>query len=95
MIYYRTSRSNYKETNWNCDICERNYNDKIWCFYCTICDFDMCLSCSRKYLPNNEYINNIGITIDNHSQNLVYMITNRYWTCKLCLKSYESDEPKY
>ena len=38
----------------------------------------MCLSCSRKYLPNNEYINDIGITIDNHSQNLVYIITNRW-----------------
>ena len=55
----------------------------------------MCLSCSRKYLPNDELINNIGITIDNHSHNLVYMITNRNWICNLCLKSYESDEPTY
>jgi hypothetical protein len=95
MIYCRILRSNFKETNWNCDICERNYSDKIWSFYCTICNFDMCLSCSRKYLPNNEYINNIGITIDNHSHSLVYMITNRNWTCDLCSKSYESDEPTY
>ena len=90
MIYCRTSRDDNNVTSWNCNLCRKNYGDKIWSFYCTQCDYDICLSCSRKYLPDYDYINKIGITIDNHPHSLVYMITNRDWICNLCRKKYDN-----
>lgn len=90
MIYCRTSRNNNCETSWSCNLCKNHYSDKIWSFYCTFCDYDICLSCSRKYIPDNEYIKKIGIKIDNHFHNLVYMITNRNWLCNICNKLYDN-----
>ena len=95
MIYCRTSRDDNNVTSWNCNLCRKNYGDKIWSFYCTQCDYDICLSCSRKYLPDYDYINKIGITIDNHPHSLVYMITKRNWICNLCRKKYDNYIPTY
>lgn len=93
MIYCRTSRSYNEISSWICNLCKKDYGDKIWSFYCTKCDYDICLKCSKKYISKNLYINNIGIKIDNHKHRLVYMITNCNWKCNICLKNYEKNVP--
>ena len=95
LIYCRTSRSEDKETFWTCDICNKTYGNKIWSFYCTYCDYDLCLKCSKKYISIDDLVTNYGIKTDNHEHVLVFMITNRSWNCQLCKKSYESIEPTY
>ena len=95
MIYCRTSRGDHDITNWICNICRISYGDKIWSFYCTNCDYDICLSCSKKYIPDYEFINKKGIKIDEHNDDLVYMITNRNWKCKLCRKDFEKNTASY
>ena len=95
LIYCRTSRYKDKLTQWTCDICDITYSDKIWSFYCTFCDYDLCLNCSKKYYSNDELVNNIGIKTDEHEHILVYMITNKNWSCNLCSKQNESSIATY
>ena len=95
MIYCRTSRAKNKDTTWICNLCFKPYENKIWSFYCTNCDYDICLLCSKKYIPSYEFINNINIKIDDHDHYLVYMLTNRNWICNLCMKSYPSFVPTF
>ena len=95
LIYCRTSRFNDKPSNWKCNICNKIYGNKIWSFYCTNCDYDICLSCSRKYIPKEEFINKIGIKIDAHDHRLVFMLTKRSWKCNLCSNSYDRNRPMY
>ena len=95
MIYCRTSRSKDRDTTWRCNLCFRPYQNKIWSFYCTNCDYDICLLCSKKYIPSYEFINNYNIKIDDHNHSLVYMLTNRDWICDLCMKSYPSFVPTF
>ena len=95
MIYCRTSRNYNRDTTWICNLCKKNFSNKIWSFYCTECDFDICLKCSKKYISNESIIYSIGITIDEHPHKLVYMITNRNWICNICRKSYDNDIPTY
>ena len=95
LIYCRTSRNNNHETNWICDLCFRNYENKIWSFYCTNCDYDICLSCAKKFMPKDEFINKIGIKVDEHQHNLVYIVSNRNWICNLCRGEYPNFIPTY
>lgn len=44
LIFCITSRICGGETVWNCDICEKKYN--TWGFYCTLCEFDLCIDCA-------------------------------------------------
>ena len=95
LIYCRTSRFNDKPSNWKCKICNKIYGNKIWSFYCTNCDYDICLSCSMKYIPKEDLINNIGIKIDDHEHRLVLMMTKRSWKCKLCSTFYDKNKARY
>ena len=95
MIYCRTSRNYNKLTEWICNLCRVDYGDKIWSFYCTNCDYDICLKCSKKYISKDLYIKNISIKIDNHEHRLVYMITNRNWICNICRKTYDENIPTF
>lgn len=95
MIYCRTSRDKNRDTTWICNLCFKTYQNKIWSFYCTNCDYDICLFCSKKYIPSYEFINNYNIKIDDHNHSLVYMLTNRDWICNLCMKSYPSFVPTF
>ena len=95
MIYCRTSRFEYEITTWICNICRKSYGNKIWSFYCTNCDYVICLSCSKKYIPGYKFINKKGITLDDHNHDLIYMITNRNWICNLCKKHYDNNIPTY
>ncbi len=95
MVYCRISSKN-KNMNktYTCDLCFRSYNHSIWSFYCTNCNYYICLSCSKRYIPASKFIN-IGIKINAHNHKLVYMVTKRKWTCKLCQKSYDKYNPTY
>ena len=95
LIYCRTSRQKDKLINWSCDKCDKVYTNNIWSFFCTYCDYDICLTCSKKYFSVDDLVTNIGIKIDNHEHPLVYMITNKNWICKLCSKSYDNMDPTY
>ena len=95
LIYCRTSRSKDKDTTWVCELCFKGYENKIWSFYCTDCDYDVCLTCARKYIPQEYFVRKMGIKIDAHIHNLVYMITNRNWKCNLCKVSYPKILPTY
>ena len=45
LVYCRTSRNEEKLNGWVCDNCRENYDNEVWSFYCTKCDFDLCCSC--------------------------------------------------
>ena len=90
LIYCRTSRSDDRVSQWLCDICSKNYNYRIWSFYCTNCDYDLCLNCAKKHLPKEDLISNIGIKLDIHEHSLIYLMTNFDWVCLVCLQSFDS-----
>ena len=46
--YCKTSRNYFGETFWNCNKCGENRN--TWGFYCTLCDFDLCVVCLNKHI---------------------------------------------
>ena len=71
-----------------CRTSRYEYNITTW--RCNIC-----LSCSKKYIPSYEFIDKKGIKIDAHNHELIYMITNRYWRCNLCRKNYDNNIPTY
>ena len=89
LIYCRTSRFDDRITQWVCDICEKNYNYKIWSFYCTNCDYDICLKCAIKYIPKDDLTSNIGIKTESHEHPLTYLMTDLDWICLICLQSFD------
>ena len=89
LIYCRTSRFNDILSQWVCDICEKKYNYKIWSFYCTLCDYDICLKCAQKFIPKEDLITNIGIKIEAHEHSLIYLMTDFDWICLICLQSFD------
>ena len=46
LIYCRSSRSVIGYNSWICDICRLDFDNNIWSFYCTECDFDLCCKCA-------------------------------------------------
>ena len=45
LIYCRISKNLAFFNDWNCSNCCGNYNNNIWSFYCTVCNYHLCLSC--------------------------------------------------
>ena len=45
LIYCRISKNLTFFNDWNCSNCCGNYNNNIWSFYCTMCNYHLCLSC--------------------------------------------------
>ena len=93
LLYCRTARKVDKE--WTCALCFKNYGNKLWSFYCTNCNYDICLFCSRKFLPKSSFTFHNGIKIDDHEHRLTYVITNINWECKKCNTKYDRTEPSY
>jgi len=52
LVFCRTSRCVLNETYWFCNECQKSYNPEDWGFYCTLCDYDLCSKCSKKYMKN-------------------------------------------
>ena len=50
LIFCRSSRFSFGLNNWICDLCKTGYNNYNWSFYCTLCDYDMCTMCAKKYI---------------------------------------------
>jgi hypothetical protein len=46
LVYCRSSRSVIGYNGWICDNCRDNFENEIWSFLCTNCDFDLCCSCA-------------------------------------------------
>ena len=46
LVYCRSSRSVIGYNGWICDNCRDNFDNEIWSFLCTNCDFDLCCSCA-------------------------------------------------
>lgn len=95
MIYCRKSKYYNSLSRWSCNKCYKDYSNKIWSFYCTICDYDFCLKCCKKFINNKFLVQKIGIKIDNHPHRLVYMKTNKNCFCNLCKKKYKNKIPIY
>ena len=45
LVYCRSSRSVIGYNGWICDNCREHFENEVWSFYCTNCDFDLCCSC--------------------------------------------------
>ena len=46
LVYLRSSRSVIGYNSWICDICRLTFDNEVWSFYCTQCDFDLCTKCA-------------------------------------------------
>ena len=46
LVFCKTSRIVLGRTYWKCNKCRKGYNDDVWAFYCTKCDFDLCSDCA-------------------------------------------------
>ena len=46
LVYCRSSRAVIGYNGWICDNCRDNFENDIWSFFCTNCDFDICCSCA-------------------------------------------------
>ena len=46
LAYCRTKRSSDEKIDWFCNKCKEKFNEKIWAFYCTQCDFNLCSNCA-------------------------------------------------
>ena len=95
LIYCRSSRHNNNLNFWNCNICRLNFTNRIWSFYCTYCDFDLCLFCAKKLVPQDDLLNGWGIKIDEHEHTLIYLINNKNWSCNICSTSFNSNIAKF
>ena len=47
LAYCRTKRTAC-HGGWRCDKCRGEYTNKVWTFYCTNCDYDLCCKCAKK-----------------------------------------------
>ena len=95
LLFCRSSRYNHELNFWNCNLCRRVFYNQVWSFYCTFCDYDMCINCAKNSVCLEEYINVCGIKLDIHDDPLVYMKTNRDWKCQICLKTFDKNHPTY
>ena len=48
LIYCRSSRNFIGYNTWICDKCDTEFNNDIWSFFCTYCDYDLCCECAKK-----------------------------------------------
>ena len=39
---------------WRCDICKINADKDIPSYYCTLCDFDVCINCAQKFIKEGK-----------------------------------------
>jgi hypothetical protein len=46
LVFCRTSRIVLGRTYWFCNGCRQKYDDDVWSFYCTKCDYDLCSNCA-------------------------------------------------
>lgn len=47
LTYCRTKRT-ASHLGWICNKCKDEFTNKVWTFYCTCCDYDLCTACAQK-----------------------------------------------
>ena len=47
LAYCMTKRTLFL-SGWTCNKCREKFNGKIWTFYCTKCDYDLCYNCAQN-----------------------------------------------
>lgn len=47
LTYCRTKRT-ASHGGWICNKCKDEFTNKVWTFYCTCCDYDLCTACAQK-----------------------------------------------
>ena len=45
LVFCRPSKYFIFFKNWKCNICYNTFSNKIWSFYCTLCNFNLCCEC--------------------------------------------------
>ena len=45
LVFCRTSRNFTSFKTWKCNECCETFINKIWCFYCTLCNYNLCCKC--------------------------------------------------
>ena len=46
LYYSRTSRDSTELKQWYCNNCQEEFENDVWSFYCTKCDYDLCKKCA-------------------------------------------------
>ena len=46
LVYSRTSRDSTEFKQWFCNNCKTTFENDVWSFYCTKCDYDLCKICA-------------------------------------------------
>ena len=46
LVYSRTSRDSTELKQWFCNNCKETFENDVWSFYCTKCDYDLCKKCA-------------------------------------------------
>ena len=95
LLYCRSSRHNDNLNIWRCNNCGLIFANRIWSFYCTYCDFDLCIFCAKKLVPEDDLLNGWGIKMEEHVHTLIYLINNRNWSCNICHTCFNSNTGKY
>ena len=47
LAYCRTKRTP-AHGGWFCDKCKESFTNRVWTFYCTQCDYDLCYKCAKQ-----------------------------------------------
>ena len=45
LVFCRASKKFDFFTGYKCNNCLESYDNDIWLFYCTLCDYNLCLKC--------------------------------------------------
>ena len=87
LIYCRTSRYDDKSTKWTCQLCNKNFGNETWSFFCTNCNYDICLSCAKNQYKNIDYT---LIRFIYHGKPHFLKETNleKKYECNLCKQSF-------
>ena len=48
LAYCRTKRTSQNIIGLFCNKCKDKFNEKIWTFYCTKCNYDLCYNCAQN-----------------------------------------------
>ena len=92
--------------NWNCNLCLEKNESIEPTYYCTKCDFNVCMNCMEKisdeekfpFFTDGERLDNEvnSVKVKCHKHPLIYCITSRTrksfsWDCNLCMRSYGAE----
>ena len=91
-------------SGWICNYCSKTYSQKIKSYYCTLCDYDLCIECSENNnINSNNSLKERVIDIngalwqfkyEEHIHPLTYTSydkNNEKIKCEFCIKEFEEN----